>query len=246
MNEPAGTSVEDLLARVLAYPFGVPRESYVLADGRAEEPRAEDLEAGERIAVLAYGANASPAALTAKLGELAEGVRVPVVAAELRDFDVVYSAHVSPYGAIPAALQRSPGAVASVHAIHLTRAQLARVHRTEPNYELVHLQGLDLRLEGGRRVESVRAWVSRHGCLRRGGGHVGVAAVPVQGRTWPARSEEDILAAVRDELAPGEPLGDFVSAHVADPDLAARRTAILRATAAPLAWPHDPATPLLS
>ncbi|MDQ4041512.1 MAG: hypothetical protein M3141_07150, partial [Actinomycetota bacterium] len=207
MNDPASASAEDLLARVLAYPFGVPRESYALAGGRAEEPRTEDLEPGERIGVLAYGANASPAALTAKLGELAEGVRVPVLAAELGDFDVVYSAHVSPYGAIPAALQHSPGAVASVHVVHLTRAQLARVDRTEPNYELVRLHGLDLRLEGGRRTEAVRAWVSRHGCLRRRDGHVGVAAVPVHGRTWPARSEEEILAAVRDELAPGEPLG---------------------------------------
>jgi hypothetical protein len=221
------------VARALAYPFGIPDGSYVLAGGEPEPLGDEALE--DRVAVLAYGANAAPAALAAKVGPDA---RVPVVAGELRDFDVVYSAHISPYGSIPGTLQHAPGAVASVHTVHLTPAQLARVHRSEPNYEFVALKAVDLRLEGGGRADSVAAYVSRHGCLRRDGGHVGVAAIPVEGRTWPALGEAEILAAARDDLAPGEDLYDFVLAHVADPELAARRTAALRATATPFAWPH--------
>jgi hypothetical protein len=222
--------------RALAYPFGVPRESYALEHGQRVAARPEDLAPAGRIAVLAFGANAAPSALAAKLGPVATQARVPVVAGELADFDVVYSAHFSPYGAIPASLQHCPGAVASVHAVHLTAAQLARVHRSEPNYRFARLDGIDLRLEGGRRRESVHAYLSRHGCLRRDGTHVAVAAIPVERRCWPALDEPAMLAAVRDDLAPGEALAAFVRAHVADPDLAARRTAVLRATAAPFAW----------
>ena len=224
-------SADEVLARALAYPFAAPRGSYVLGGG---EPRFEE----DQVAVLAYGANASPEVLAAKLGPLADAAPVTVLVAELHDFDVVYSAHVSPYGAIPGALQHSPGAVASVHAVHLTAEQLARVHRSEPNYDFTRLHEVVLRVDGGRRVSSVHAYVSRHGCLRRDGGHVGVAEIPVAGRAWPVLDQAEMLAAARDELAPGVDLADFVLAHVADPDLAARRTAALRETAAPLAWPH--------
>jgi hypothetical protein len=206
--------------RALAYPFGVPSESYVLEGGR---PVTWDGTVGAgRRPVLAFGANAAPAALAVKLDDLAAGARVPVVAGELRDFDVVYSAHVSPYGAIPGTLLPCPGAVASVHLVHLTDAELARVHRSEPNYDFVRLEGA-----------GVHAYVSKHGALRREGAPVGVAAIPVRGRVWPALDEPAILAAIRDELAPGEPLEDFVAAHVADPELAAQRTRALRATAIP-------------
>jgi hypothetical protein len=65
---------------------------------------------------------------------------------------------------------------------------------------------------------------------------VGVAAIPVRDRVWPARDGKGMLSAVRDDLAPGTDLADFVLAHVADPELAARRTAALRATATPFPW----------
>jgi hypothetical protein len=210
----------DVVARALAYPFGVPRGSYVLDGGRVAE---WDGAVGPgRRPVLAFGANASPAALAAKLGPLAAEARIPVVAGELAGFDVVYSAHVSPYGAIPGTLLACPGAVAPVHTLHVTEAELARLHPTEPNYDFVRLE-----------PPGVDAYVSRHGALRRDGAPVGVAAIPVGGRVWPALDEAGILAAVRDELAPGEPLEDFVAAQATDPGVAARRTAALRATAIP-------------
>lgn len=227
----------DALSRAAAYPFGIPTGSYVLNGGQVREMVDTEVP-GDRVVVLAFGANASPTALAAKLGEVVVEARVSVVAGELHDFDVVYSAHVSPYGAIPGALQHSAGAVAAVHAIHLLPVELEQVHRSEPNYEFARLDGIELRLEDGRRLESVHAYVSRHGCLRRGGGHVGVAAIPVWGRRWPVLDAEGMLAAARDDLAPGEELGDFVLAHVADPELAARRTSALRETAAPFGWPH--------
>jgi len=92
-----------LLARARAYPFGVPRGSFSVRGGRREPPVA--LEPGDRTALLAFGANASPEALARKLaGTDAERDALPVVACALEGFDVVHSAHVSPYGSIPAAL----------------------------------------------------------------------------------------------------------------------------------------------
>ncbi|MDX6698670.1 MAG: hypothetical protein QOE65_2067 [Solirubrobacteraceae bacterium] len=205
--------------RALDYPFGIPRGSYLLDAGRPLDWRGE-VPAG-RVAVLAFGANASPARLAAKLGDMAASARVPVVAGELAGFDVVYSAHVSPYGAIPGTLLPCPGAVASVHVIHLTEAELARVHSTEPNYDFVELD------------EGLSAYMSKHGALRRNGAPVGVAAIPVRDRVWPALDERGILAAVRDDLAPGVALEDFVAAQATDPEVAAQRTRTLRATAIP-------------
>jgi hypothetical protein len=227
---------DELVARALAYPFGIPRGSFLLDGGWAAPLSGEDPAAGGRRGILAFGANAAPAALAAKLGPRAADARVPVVAAELRDFDVVYSAHVSPYGAIPGALQYSPGAIAAVHVVHLLPAELAAVHRSEPNYLFARLRGLDLRLEDGTRQETIRAYVTRHGCLRRDGGHVGVAAIPVAERSWPQLDERGMLAAARDALAPGEGLEDFVAAQIHSAALAAERTAALKRDAAPFAW----------
>lgn len=210
----------DAVARALAYPFGIPRGSYLFAAGRRAEWDG-GIDPGRR-PVLAYGANASPAALAAKLGPLAARARIPVVAGGLEGFDVVYSAHVSPYGAVPGTLFPCPGAVASVHTLHVSDAELARLHGTEPNYEFVRLG-----------AEGPHAYVSRHGALRRDGGPVGVAAIPVRGRPWPALDEPGILAAVRDDLAPGAALEDFVAAQATDPEVAAERTRALRATAIP-------------
>lgn len=224
------------VARALAYPFGVPSGSFLLEDGRAVALGGADPAADGRVAVLAFGANASPDALAAKLGARAAGARVPVVAGELRGFDVVHSAHVAPYGSIPGALQHSPGAVASVHVMHLLAGELAAVHRGEPNYVFARLHGIDLRLEGGGRLSSVLAYLTRHGCLALHGAQVGVAAIPVRERTWPALDQPAMLAAARDALAPGEELDAFVLAQAGDPEVAAERTAALRRDAAPFGW----------
>lgn len=230
----------EVLARAMAYPFEVPEGSYVLAGGAAEPlPRAgADPEAPGRIALLAIGANASPEALARKLGERAAGARIPVVAARLHDFDVVYSAHVSPYGSIAAALQHSPGAIASVHVVHLEPWQFELVHRTEHNYVMAQLEHIRLEPETGATRDDARVYLTRHGCLWLDGGHIGLGAIPVLGRRWPALDEPGILARVRDELAPGADLGDFVYEAVLDPSVGEERTRRLRATARPLAWPH--------
>jgi hypothetical protein len=226
------------VARALAYPFGVPTGSYVLEGGRPVSLNGTRPSLEGRAPVLAFGANASPDALAAKLGEAAAAASVPVVAGRLSGFDVVHSAHVSPYGSIPGTLQACPRAVASVHVVHLLPEELALVHRTEPNYRFARLKRIDLTLGEGIRVDSVHAYVSRHGCLRLAGTPVGVAAIPVEGRRWPALDQPAMLAAARDRLAPGADLDDFVLAQATDPEVALARTAELKRDAVPFAWEH--------
>ena len=175
--------------------------------------------------MLAYGANRSPAGIARKLGTDSPEPPVVVAAARLDDFEVVYSAHISPYGAVPATLQRRPRASASVHVLHLDDAQVAAIDAYEPNYQRRRLDGLSLRLEAGETLGAAEAYISLHGCLAIDG-----AACPI------ARlDQEAVLALVRDRLAPGEDLDAFILGGIRDPALQAMRTAALRADAVPFA-----------
>src|SRR3970040_120238 len=90
----------------LSYPFEIPSRSYVVADGRYEElpDSAPPLDVSGRHPVLALGSNQSPHQLIRKFRDCGLGP-ITVVRGRLRDFDVVYSAHISRYGAIPETLQ---------------------------------------------------------------------------------------------------------------------------------------------
>src|SRR4051794_35074206 len=146
------------------YPFGRARESFYLGfDGEPPLPGGMPL--------LAYGANASPEALARKL----PGARVAALAGTLRDFAVVHSAHVTPYGAVPATLAPAPGAEERVHVL-LVAGDRARLDATEPNSRRVRLHGLDLEVERLGRPHAVEAYVSRHGPLALGGRLVPLAS----------------------------------------------------------------------
>jgi hypothetical protein len=148
------------------YPFDRPRRSFFL-NGADEGP----LPSGPPI--VAYGANASPEALERKL----PGARVAALAARLKGWSVVHSAHVSPYGAVPATLVRDPGSEIDVHVL-LVEEDLARLDATEPNYRRVPLQPIDLEVDGLGAVERAEAYVSRHGPLVIDGDPVGLGARP--------------------------------------------------------------------
>ena len=106
MVDPGETAA--ILKRALDYPYATPDRSYLYLDGGARELPGAGADLSARTPLLSYGANAAPDALARKLAPL-PGVEMPVLRSELEDFDVVYSAHVSPYGAVPATLLESPG-----------------------------------------------------------------------------------------------------------------------------------------
>lgn len=185
-----------ILARALEYPYATPEGSYLYLGGGAVELPPEGPDLTGRSALLTYGANAAPEALGRKLAPLAE-LEMPVLQAELEGFDVVYSAHISPYGAVPATLVESPGTVAPVFVAHPTAEQRALLTASEPNYDLVEAGGLP-------------AYLSKHGHLEIDGSAVALAAVRSAGRVLPELDEPAVLEHVRLHLRPELSLQEFV------------------------------------
>jgi len=168
----------ELVARVRAYPGSHTRRFAI------GEPRGD-------VRVLAYGSNASPEVLVRKLGHDA-GVRCEPFA--LEGWEAVYSAHVSPWGGLPATLVPCPGVVLAAAVLTLDETAFAALRATEPNYDVSEIAGL-------------RAFVSRHGPLA---GPVAVAAIPARGRTLEALTEAQVLERVRARVAPGVDPDAFV------------------------------------
>jgi len=189
-----------ILARAIDYPYPTPDASYLYRDGGAAELPPEGPDLDGRMPLLAYGANAAPETLARKLARL-PGVEMPVLQFELAGFDVVYSAHVSPYGAVPATLVESPGTVAPVFHLHPTADQLAVLTATELNYDLVEIDG-------------VAVYRSKHGPLSAGGSSLALEAVRSRGRTLPDLDEPGVLERVRAALEPDLTLAEFVVACV--------------------------------
>lgn len=230
LAEPAHTG--EILARAAAYPYEAPLHSFLQEGRHTSAARSEDLDLSGRAPLLAYGANAAPVVLARKLAPLPRAP-LPVLRAELVDFDVVYSAHISPYGAVPSTLQRSPGTTAPVFVAYPTAEQLELLTRTEPNYELRRLGELTLRTELVDPPAAIDAYVSRHGCLALEDSEVALAMIEAAGRRFPSMGEVEVLEHVRHLLAPELDLERFVESSL-DPSMAAARTTVLRGNAHPL------------
>jgi hypothetical protein len=218
----------DVLERAMGYPYAAPSHAFVQLGHSTLDPAEVDVDWRERVPLLAYGSNAAPAALAHKLALSNDPVLV--VPAWIRDFDIVYSAHISPYGAVPATLQRSPGTTARVHVARMTREQIVLVSATEPNYEPTLLEGVECVLDGGEAAPRLSAYVSRHGCLLIDGAEVALSAVQATERQFAELSEPEVLEYVRAATCPSEDMEGFVLGNVTDPALAEARTAALPRT----------------
>lgn len=257
-----------LLSRAKGYPYDVSRSSFAfvagttvpLVDVDLKSPlqsqvldggRIRTLEAcaadrgvpGQRpeaspMPLLAYGANASIEGLSRKFEQHRTAAVLPVARATLPDFDVVYSSHISPYGAIPAALQHCQGARTTVHVLVATEAQRRILQATEPNYILAHLSNLDLCLEVGPRLSGAAAYLTRHGMLTVDDMEVALTAVETENRKFPGISEAEALRLARDLAAPGIDVDEFIVQCVSDEALSRRRTERLKANARPFAYRH--------
>lgn len=199
----------EIVKRALAYPYAVPASSFVLFEGRALELPDAGPDLTSRVPLLAYGANAAPTALARKLAVLPPSP-LPVLRAELDGYDVVYSAHVSFHGAVPANLHPSAGTTTPVFVAFPNEEQLAALSATEPNYELAALHSPHLRLESGEEVGEAAAYLSRHGSLSLGGAPVALTAVASAARRFPTMTEPEVLELVRTQLAPDLSLEAFV------------------------------------
>jgi len=212
---PAAPDTAELVRRALAYPYNLPAGSFVQVGDRTLPVPPEEPDIDGRRALLAYGANASPEALTRKLARLPPEP-IAVLRVLLTGWDVVYSAHVTRYGSVPAAVVPSPGTVASVHLVFPSDEQLAAITATEgANYELRQLADFSAEYEiGGEGPVEIDAFISVHGPLLLDGAPVALAAIPARDRAFAELTTPDMIERVRAALHPDLTLEDFVLHHV--------------------------------
>jgi hypothetical protein len=224
------------LARARDYPYEIPRRSFVYRDGG---PGVFDARLTRgRTPVLAIGSNQSPQRLAQKFGHDASHV-IPVQRARLPDFDVVYSAHVASYGAVPAMLQGCRGARVAVAVTWLDDAQLEIMHRSEiaaANYSFAALDDVQVELDDGREEHRAYAYVSSRGHLQHEGEPVALAAIECERRRYPTMTTAQVLEQVRMALEPQMAGDDFVHRLADDPQF--RRTVTDRLERTAVAFRH--------
>lgn len=227
----------DLLALAKSYPYSAPETSYHFANGEAGPIERADFKG--RVPVLAHGSNRSPEQLKRKFGN---GAEIPVSFGWLADYDVVYSAHITQYGAVASTLQHRPGTRVRLAITWLDGPQLARMHETEgpSNYAFGRLVGIDLTVEHGPVVEHAEVFVylGRNGCLDLDDGPVGLAAVTAEGRGHHAHHQEEALSLVRTRHRPEMGLEDMILDAVRNSDRRHALTVEMKVRAVPVAAPH--------
>ncbi|MCW5773527.1 MAG: hypothetical protein KIT16_17930 [Rhodospirillaceae bacterium] len=229
----------DPLERALDYPYAAPARSYRFVAGAAVPAAIEAADRAGCLPVLACGSNRAPAQLARKFAGI-EGADFAVERVFLADFDSVYAAHISGYGAVAATLQHSPGCRVELFVTWLPPRLMPRMHATEGRgtfYNFVRLDGLDLVGEGGEALSSAYAYAFHAGCLNLAGGPVALAAVPARNRRFRALDEAAVQRAVQAKFGEGGSLEEFVLAAVHDQAVRLAREARLCADAIPFAWP---------
>lgn len=227
--------------RALRYPYDAPAGSYILTGGRVRPFEASATEG--RLAVLAVGSNRAPEQLRRKFGAGAAAT-VPVQRARLADFDVVYSAHVTRYGAAPAMLQHHRGAEVEIAVTWLDAEQLAVMHATEglgTNYDFGVIEDIRLVLDDGRTRDAVHLYIGRRGHARTRADDpaaTALTAIACAGRGWSERDVPEMLAWLRARIAPELSFEDFVDRLATDSGFRAAAVDFLAADAVPFAWPY--------
>ena len=234
---------EAALAHALAYPWERPASSYVMRDGEVEllagmepdERRAVVAQfARGRYPLVAFGANGAPSRLEERFGEFAERADrdVLVQTGRLHGVDVAAQATPTAFGTMPGVLYASSGTAVRASVLWVTPVQLATLTMMELGYKLGRLDQARFELdEDERAVDGVFAYVSRIGALRLGGEPVALAAVPADGRSLRAMTQEELLAEVA-ALAFGPETGaaELVRMCLSDAPTVIREIA-------PLTWP---------
>ena len=171
------------LSRARDYPYHLPDRSYVWRGGRNDpleiDPFDPALTKG-RTPVLAVGSNQSPVQLARKYGIGSDHV-IPVERAAAADFDIVYAAHISSYGAVPSMLQCAPGVEVSLFVNWLDDAAARDHARDRGQLSFRGNRERGLRLEGGRERNTVFLYVARLGHFVHEAGPVSLKAMPARG-----------------------------------------------------------------
>lgn len=227
-----------MIARARDYPYNAPAGSYTYHRGTSH-PFDPDMRR-DRTPVLAYGSNRSPEQLDRKFGQAPETI-IPVETAVLRDFDVVYAASFTRYGAVPAMLQHVPDVAVEIAVTWLDEAELAHMHSTEmgaANYHYAALHDVCLTLDTGEVLETAYTYVGTRGHFTHDEGPVPLKAVRGDGRRHAPRTTAEMLALLHDLLGGEGEVEDFIHRLIRDDDFRRARADDLAPHATPFAYDH--------
>ncbi|MCH8036084.1 MAG: hypothetical protein IIC53_03045 [Proteobacteria bacterium] len=245
-------SREDTLARAKGYPYDLPKASYLLFEGKVVTERGYEVnDMAKRTPVLAYGSNAAPEQLKRKFAKTLAKELIPVFKVILPGFDVVYSARLSRYGAIPAMLAPSKGTVLESFVTYLTKRQLRIMHKTELSktpsknaYQFGELRGLTAMIDRVGVAERLYVYHSLDGALSRDGAMVAYEEVTAQNRTLLAVPHAEMLAMVHRDLDGAGGLDDFILNVTGDDEARRAHSATLRETAIRIRLPRYKKVPV--
>jgi hypothetical protein len=239
-------SDDELLALAKGYPYETPGFSYLFSSETVQPLNGADqtLFRGRK-PVIAHGSNRSPAQLSRKFGNWSpQESLMPVTRAWLMDYDVVYSAHITQYGAIATNLHYAPGHRIELYLNWLDEKQLEFMHLTElpsENYRYGCLADVRIEIEGSvpeAELNTAMVYLSNRGCFAPDGHPVAAAGLPGDGRAHPPKGQEEVLIAVRDLYQPDEALDDHILQTIRNPELRKQIVDQMKKCALPPQAPH--------
>ena len=208
----------ELLNRARTYPYDAPIDDYLFDHGGIAST---EVDLAGRVPVLAIGSNGSPEQLKRKFG--ADGGPIPLTRALVRDHVVVYSAHFTSYGSLPAMLHPYPGASAYMFVTWLDQQQLERMHDTEiraANYRYEESPDIDVFVHG-KALEKVGVYVGTRGPLTIQKGTMQKKPIRLMEiasicPSLPKLTQRAVLRCVHRSLSPKDPIETFIERVVND------------------------------
>ena len=234
---------DERLARAFGYPYPIPKTSYVVANGSWQDLYADDAakHRENRTPVLAVGSNQSPEQILRKF----QGNDWSPIACEkcsIKDFDTVFSAHITSYGSIAAALHASPGTTVNLFVNWLDDAQLEAMHPTElghENYVFARLIDIELKIENGPILSEVYFYRGNAGAYAPNGLPIPLAEVEAEGRQWSAMKQRDVQSHLTSSIASNLSVEQFVLSSISEIDERNQRRSLMERTAHPFDHPHE-------
>jgi hypothetical protein len=208
-NQPEIANAASYLAplseidRASKYPYNAPSSSYVLSHGAllGLDQATLDADGGGllagRVPVLSVGSNRAPVQLLRKFGSSAV---VPVTPARLHDCDIVHTAYIGYYAAVPCTAFPMIGTVVDLNVAWLDPEQLMQMHRTEGigvAYDFVEMQTVEHQMNVPK--TSIFGYAARFGVLDCGERQPGaLAAIKARGRRLETLDQAQAVTLVRE------------------------------------------------
>jgi hypothetical protein len=216
--------------RAINYPYAWPGSCFLFVNGQHETPKYREPYREGRTPVLAYGSNRAPEQLLRKFGSLHSDQGILVEACTIKNTDVIHSAHLTNYGAIPAAIQPVAGVDAKIAITWLTDDQLVIMDHSEKagiNYGRVLIDEQISRADGST-VDRVEGYQTSHGALHIDGTIVSQADVEASGRRGGAWKNIDVLKCAHRCLGTNHSFDEFVTKIITDDEFRIQLTEKLK------------------